>query len=647
MPDILLEPKSQSASIEHPRRLAVGAELASPAGVDFRVWAPCRAKAWVVLERGTQQSVVELSRSRDGYFSGIAIGALVGTRYRFKLDDEALLYPDPASRFQPDGPHGPSEVIDASRFAWTDQAWRGVPAARRVLYEMHVGTFTREGTWAAAAREIPELADLGITVIQIMPVADFPGRFGWGYDGVNLFAPSRLYGTPDDFRDFVDHAHAAGVGVILDVVYNHFGPDGCYLRAFSDDYFTERYDNDWGDSINFDGENAGPVRDYFITNARYWVDEFHLDGLRLDATQQLYDASPEHIVAAVTRQVRQSSGRRESFVLCENEPQDVRLVAAPAQGGYGADALLNDDFHHAAIVALTGRPEAYYTDYAGTPQEFISAVKWGFLYQGQRYKWQAKGRGTPTFGLPATAFVHFLENHDQIANSAFGDRLHEHTSPGRYRALTALLLLAPQTPLLFQGQEFAASAPFLYFADHAGELATAVRKGRGDFLMQFPSIAQPEVQAALADPSALRTFERCKLDLSERERHVAAYRLHRDLLHLRRTDPVFGSAGGRTVDGAVLGAEAFVLRFFGEKHADRLLIVNLGDVLELDIAPEPLLGPHGGKPWCSVWSSDAAHYGGHGARPVESSGAWRIPARSATVLAPERVLSLRPRSPGP
>jgi maltooligosyltrehalose trehalohydrolase len=465
-----------------------------------------------------------------------------------------------------------------------------------------------------------------------MPIADFPGRFGWGYDGVNLFAPTRLYGTPDDFRGFVDHAHAAGLAVILDVVYNHLGPDGCYLRAFSEDYFTDRYENDWGDPMNFDGDNAEAVREYFIANTRYWIEEFHLDGLRLDATQQVYDASPEHIIAAVTLRARQSSAKRGIYILCENEPQDVKLVHPRQDGGYGADALLNDDFHHSAAVALTGRNEAYYTDYAGTPQEFISAVKWGYLYQGQHYTWQKQARGTPAFGLGATAFVHFLENHDQVANSASGDRMHKLSSPGRYRAMTALLLLGPQTPLLFQGQEFAASTPFLYFADHAGKLAAAVREGRTEFLMQFPSIARPEIRALLADPSALGTFESCKLDFAERETHGAAYRLHRDLLHLRRDDAVFSGADRRAVDGAVLGAEAFVLRFFSAEKEDRLLIVNLGADLTLGIAPEPLLAPHAGCGWRTIWSSDALRYGGEGLRRIETDDIWRIPAQAAVVL---------------
>jgi len=285
---------------------------------------------------------------------------------------------------------------------------------------------------------------------------------------------------------------------------------------------------------------------------------------------------------------------------------------------------------------LTGAREAYYTDYAGKPQELISAVKWGYLYQGQYYKWQKKARGTPAFGLGPAAFVHFLENHDQIANSARGERVHAMSAPGRYRAMTAVLLLAPQAPLLFQGQEFSASAPFLYFADHAGDLAAGVREGRAEFLRQFPSIAKPEVQAMLAEPSAWDTFARCKLDWSERERHASAYEFHCDLLHLRRTDPAFSGAGRRTIDGAVLGEQAFVLRFFSEDAGDRLLVVNLGPALTLDIAPEPLLAPQGDNPWRTACSSDAVRYGGRGDTPMEWSSAWRIPAQCAVMLAPER-----------
>src|SRR5581483_1649846 len=268
-------------------------------------------------------------------------------------------FPDPASRFQPEGPHGPSQVVSSDKFQWTDQGWPGVQLNGQVIYEMHVGTFTDEGTWRSAAERLPELADTGVTVIEMMPVADFPGNFGWGYDGVNLFAPTRLYGSPDDLRDFINQAHAHGIGVILDVVYNHLGPDGCYLSEFSKSYFTDRYENEWGQAINFDGADAGPVREFFATNAAYWIREFHFDGLRLDATQQMFDSSPRHILVEITEAVRNAGGRRSTIMVAENERQHTILARPIEQGGYGIDALWNDDFHHSAVVALTGKREAY------------------------------------------------------------------------------------------------------------------------------------------------------------------------------------------------------------------------------------------------------------------------------------------------
>lgn len=610
------------------RRLPVGAEV-QPAGVHFRVWAPRHQRVEVALEGASHP----LAPENCGYFSGVVPTARAGTAYRYRLDGTEA-YPDPVSRFQPDGPHGPSQVVDPGAFPWTDRDWRGVRLEGQVLYEMHIGTFTREGTWAAAARELPKLAATGITVLEVMPVAEFPGRFGWGYDGVDLFAPTRLYGNPDDFRRFVDHAHATGLAVILDVVYNHLGPDGCYLTKFSDDYFSDRYENDWGDPINFDGENSTPVRELFIANAGYWIDEFHIDGLRLDATQQIFDASAVNVMAEITRRVREAARGRATLVIAENEPQEVKLVRPLGQGGYGMDALWNDDFHHSATVALTGRSEAYYTDYLGSPQEFVSAVKWGYLYQGQRYSWQRQRRGTPGFGLPPAAFVNYFQNHDQVANSAFGLRMHQLTSPGRYRAMTGLMLLAPGTPMLFQGQEFAASTPFLYFADHKPELAAAVRKGRAEFMRQFPSVATPEMQHRLADPGDPETFERSKLDPAERERHAGMYALHCDLLKLRRDDPVFSSQRPDAVDGAVLGAEAFVLRYFGENGQDRLLVVNLGRDLHLEPAPEPLLAPPEGKRWVTLWSSEHPRYGGAGTPPLETDEGWRIPGHCAVALIP-------------
>lgn len=613
------------------RRLAIGAELLDD-GVHFRVWAPECGRIECVLEAGPGAgNSIALKGDADGYFAGLAAAAAAGTRYWFRLDGEGP-FPDPASRSQPDGPHGPSQVIDPCSFRWSDRGWHGCGLEGQVIYEMHVGTFTPEGTWEAAARQLPGLRDLGITVLEVMPVAEFPGRFGWGYDGVDLFAPTRLYGMPDDFRRFVDRAHAIGLGVILDVVYNHFGPDGNYLLKFSKDYVTDRYDNEWGDAINFDGPNAEPVREFFITNAAYWIDEFHLDGLRLDATQQIFDTSPAHVLAEITQAVRQAAAGRKTLIVAENERQDVKLIRPLAQGGYGMDGLWNDDLHHAAMVALTGHGEAYYSDYRGTPQELISAVKYGYLYQGQRSQWQKNPRGTPALDVSPAAFVTFIQNHDQVANSANGTRCSKLANSDRVRAITALLLLAPGTPMLFQGQEFAASSPFLYFADHKPDLAKLVHEGRRKFLSQFPALALPEMQALIADPADPETFLRCKLDFSERDQHADVYAMHRDLLHLRRTDPVFRAQRPRSVDGAVLGPDAFVLRFFGGADGDRLLVVNAGGDLLFNPAPEPLLAPPEEKEWEVIWSSNIPRYGGCGMPGVVTDGNWRIAGESAVVL---------------
>jgi maltooligosyltrehalose trehalohydrolase len=575
---------------------------------------------------------VELEREAAGYFAGCG-AARAGARYRYRLDGEGA-YPDPASRYQPEGPHGPSQVVDPRGFPWTDTAWEGAGLRGQVIYEMHIGAFTREGSFEAARSHLPALAETGITVLEIMPVAEFPGRFGWGYDGVDIFAPTRLYGEPDDFRRFVNEAHGLGLAVILDVVYNHFGPDGNYLRNFSPDYFTAVYKNEWGEAINFDGRASGPVREFILTNAAYWIEEFHLDGLRLDATQQMFDASPEHIITALGKRVREAGRGRETLVVAENEPQHTCIVRPPAEGGYGLDALWNDDFHHSARVALTGRNEAYYSDYHGAPQEFVSVVKHGYLYQGQRYKWQNKRRGTPSFGIEPARFVNYLENHDQLANTGSGERLHKLAAPGCWRALTALTLLAPGTPMLFMGQDFAASAPFLYFADHRPELARKVRDGRTEFLAQFRSLSRPETAACIADPGDPRTFEACKLDHAERERHGEAWTLHKDLLRLRREDAVFSAQRPGGVDGAVLSAGAFVLRFFGGAAGDRLLVVNLGRDLHLDPAPEPLLAPPEGARWDILWSSEDPRYGGCGTFPLDTSENWRIPGWAAVALAP-------------
>jgi maltooligosyltrehalose trehalohydrolase len=358
------------------RRLPIGAELTPDGSTHFRVWAPRRRTVAVRLE--PDGSSHALRREESGYHSGLVADAQPGTRYRLQLDGGAA-YPDPASRFQPDGPHGPSVVVDPGGFAWTDRAWRGVAPEDRVIYELHVGTFTTDGTWEAAMSELAVLAELGVTMIELMPVAEFAGRFGWGYDGVDLFAPTHLYGMPDDFRCFVDLAHALGLGVILDVVYNHLGPDGNYLRQYAEQYFSTRYTTDWGEALNFDDRCAEPVRELCLANVRHWIGEYHLDGLRIDATQNMYDKSARHIICDIAECARATAPGRATFIVAENEPQETRLLRATRDDGFGLDALWNDDWHHSAAVALTGRDEAYYSDYRGTASELIAAAKYGFL----------------------------------------------------------------------------------------------------------------------------------------------------------------------------------------------------------------------------------------------------------------------------
>ncbi|MGE5399524.1 MAG: malto-oligosyltrehalose trehalohydrolase [Ignavibacteriales bacterium] len=630
--------------ILHSRRFPIGAEIIEGGGVNFRLWAPLCRRVEIVLEEGNEnvhkskRTGYELTPERNDYFSATVKEAHEGSLYYFRLDGSDHLYPDPASRFQPEGPHGPSQVVNPRKFEWTDGDWMGIPPQGQVIYEMHVGTFTQEGTYESAIREFGELSEMGVTILEVMPLADFTGSFGWGYDGVDLFAPTRLYGKPDDLRNFINQAHKAGMGVILDVVYNHLGPDGNYLKAFSKDYFTDKYENEWGEAINFDGKNSAPVREFFISNARYWIEEFHFDGLRMDATQQIFDESPVHVLAEISKTVRQSAGTKNTFIVAENEPQHVILVKPADSGGYGMDCLWNDDLHHSAMVALTGHSEAYYTDYSGKPQELISAFKWGYLYQGQYYKWQKKRRGSPSLGLRPENFCTFIQNHDQVANSGRGQRVHELTSPGRYKAMTALFLLAPGTPMLFQGQEFAATSPFFYFADHNKELAKMVARGRSEFLSQFPSLATPEMQSCLPDPGNKRTFERSKLDFSDRKKNRAIYKMHHDLLRLRREDPVLSKQRPGGIDGAVLGEEAFLLRFFTQDGQDRLLLVNFGRDLLLDIMPEPLLAPPLGKQWKIAWASEDPDYGGCGSPAIDTGASWRIQGQAAALLIPEETL---------
>ncbi|MBA3237678.1 MAG: malto-oligosyltrehalose trehalohydrolase [Parachlamydiaceae bacterium] len=610
------------------RRYPIGAEYYAN-GVHFRVWAPDHKKVKIVLEKkeGKFESL-PLKSERGGYFSVFVPKMLPGDLYSYCLGDSEKGLPDPASRFQPYGVEGPSSIIDP-HFEWTDRSWPGVSLEGQILYEMHIGTFTKEGTFKAAISQLSSLATLGITTIELMPICEFPGHFGWGYDGVNLFAPFHNYGTPDDLKSLINECHNLKIGIILDVVYNHFGPEGNTITQFTNKYLNPEEINEWGDAINFDHPSS---REFFLTNAKYWIEEFHFDGLRVDATPWFYCKSKEHILAALTRAARSASADKNIIVIGEDETQDVTLLKKYEEDGYQFDGVWNDDFHHSACVRLKGKREAYYTDYLGSPQEFISALKYGYLYQGQYYTWQKKGRGSPTLNQPSSSFIIFIENHDQVANSGNGKRMHQVSDPGNYKAISTLLLLGPNTPLLFQGQEFGSSAPFFYFADHKEDLNLLIKKGRTQFLAQFSRLrTKNPISDQFPDPSDLMSFSVCKLDFTEREKNKELYRLYCDLIALRQKDPVFKQLRNIVMDGAVLGTDAFLIRFFGKENGDRLLLINFGIDLDLKPGPEPLLFAGENVDWEIILSTESIEYGGEGT-PSLLTPTWRLPAHSTVVL---------------
>ena len=534
---------------ENPWRPSLGA-CVGPDGVFFRVWAPRAQSLEVELVRGGRPLTTRLLvRGHDGYFEALVPQAAAGDEYRYRVDGKGP-FPDPASRFQPAGVHGPSLVVDPGAFAWTDGDWKGLPPGERAFYELHLGTFTPEGTFDGAAAKLDALAELGVTALELMPVADFPGRRNWGYDGVALFAPARCYGSPDRFRAFVDAAHRRGLAVFLDVVYNHLGPDGNYTGVFSDGYLTPAHRSSWGEGVNLDGEGSRQVRDFFIENARHWIHEYRLDGLRLDATHALVDESPRHFLAELDESVRASlpPGRRVALI-AEDDRNLARIVKPAAEGGYGLDAVWADDFHHQLRRLLAGDHEGYYEDYEDNVEDLARILRQGWLFTGQYAKHFKAPRGTPAEGLEPERFVFCLQNHDQVGNRALGERLNAQIDPAAFRAATVLLLTAPQTPLLFMGQEWGAATPFLYFTDHEPALGAKVTEGRRREFEAFSSFTAPESRARIPDPQALETFERSRLIWEERVSAAAQglLRLHQALLRLRRAEFSRDGAGGASV----------------------------------------------------------------------------------------------------
>lgn len=509
----------------------------------FRVWAPATASVELVIEghAGTWRDgpgrVHTATPGLDGVHTVVLPDAPAGTLYRYRLDGRGP-FPDPASRSQPFGVHGPSAVVDPHAFVWTDAAWTGLPLARTVFYELHIGTFTPEGTFAGAMARLPHLIDLGITAVLVMPVADFPGRWNWGYDGVAPFAPARCYGTPDDFRRLVDRAHALGLAVHLDVVYNHLGPDGAWQSTFSPFFYSTTHHNPWGAGLNMDGPNSEVVRAYFIDNALHWVHEYHIYGLRLDATHAITDGSPTHVLAELADAVHAAGDAigRTVLVIAEDARNEARLIRPRADGGLGLDGVWADDFHHHMRRATAGDTDGYFADFDGTADAIAATARQGWYYTGQLSQYHDHRRGTDPSGIRLEQCVICLQNHDQVGNRAMGDRLHHTISAPAWRAASTLLLVLPETPLLFMGQEWAASSPFLYFTDHEPELGRQVTEGRRHEFARFNAFADPVVRAHIPDPQAPSTFERSRLDWSERatDPHASMLRLYRRLLELRR-----------------------------------------------------------------------------------------------------------------
>ena len=539
-----MPPSSSSSAAFH--RMPFGAEVLPDGSVRFRLWAPSHASVGLVLDGA--EAPLAMHAALEGWHELVTDRAGAGARYRFMLPD-ATCVPDPASRHQPEDVHGPSEVIDPSAYAWREGGWRGRPWEEAVLYELHVGAFTPAGTFGAAIDKLDHLVALGVTAIEIMPVSDFPGRWNWGYDGVLPFAPDGAYGRPEDLKALVDAAHARGLMVLLDVVYNHFGPEGAYLHAIAPQAFTDRHKTPWGAAINTDGAESGPVREFFIHNALYWIEEYHLDGLRLDAVHAILDDGPKHLLDELAERVRRAAPQRHVHLVLENEGNQASRLARAADGSpRWYTAQWNDDIHHVLHVAASGESAGYYADYHADAQMLGRALAEGFAFQGEFMPYRGDTRGEPSGTLPPTAFVAFMQNHDQVGNRALGERLTAIATPEAVRALAAVYLLLPQIPMLFMGEEWGASQPFPFFCDFGPDLADAVRQGRRDEFARFPEFKNPAMRERIPDPMAPETFASAKLAWDERARepHTGCLDWYRRVLATRHAEIVPRLAGIRS-----------------------------------------------------------------------------------------------------
>jgi malto-oligosyltrehalose trehalohydrolase len=565
-------------AVSRAHAMPFGAELQADGGVRFRLWAPKLER--IELRLHEHGSDLPLQRDPEGWHTLTTRHAAPGTRYRFVLPDGAAV-PDPASRFQPEDVHGPSEVIDPHAYRWRDAQWRGRPWNEAVVYELHMGCFTRAGSFVGAIERLPHLRELGVSAIEIMPLADFPGHRNWGYDGVFPFAPDSSYGDPQQLKAFIDAAHELGLMVLLDVVYNHFGPEGNYLSLYAPQFFSARHHTPWGAAINFDGEHSRTVREFFIHNALYWLTEFHCDGLRLDAAHAILDDGPRHILAELAQRVRASLPGRHVHLLLENEDNQAQLLERDGNGKpLLFSAQWNDDVHHVLHAAASGDHEGYYSDYIGHTDRLGRALAQGFAFQGELMPYRGSARGQPCSHLPPPAFVAFIQNHDQIGNRAFGERISALAPAAAVRAVTAVYLLLPQIPLLFMGEEWHCARPFLFFCDFGAELGAAVAHGRRQEFARFAAFADETTRARIPDPQAPQTFSDSKLDWDRLPQADAAATLiwYRDLLAVRRRHimpllPSFSGAG----EYRAVGASAVLVHWQAGDGSELTLMANLKD----------------------------------------------------------------------
>ena len=583
-----------------------------PNGVEYRAWAPDHEQVAVEIRPGSNgSSPRKLTMKRDsaGRHVGFDPDGQSGDRYQFLLPDGKSLA-DPGSRAQVESVHDFSLVIDPGHYRWSDANWQRPPFRDLVIYELHIGTFTPAGTFRAAIEKLAHLRDLHVNAIEIMPIGDFPGRWNWGYDGVLIYAPSRVYGTPDDLRALVDTAHQHGIAVILDVVYNHLGPDGNYLGCFSKSFFTDKHHTPWGAAFNLDGDDCAPTREFFIRNPIYWMEEFHIDGFRLDATHEIPDNSSRHIFTEITAAIHARGG----YAIAEDCRNEARMITDESAGGYGFDAVWADDFHHVIRVALTGIRESYYEDFAGTLEELIEVLQHGWLYRGRHSRALKAKRGTECRHLRPSRFIFCLSNHDQTGNRAFGERLHQVVSAEVYRALSMLLCLSPYTPMLFMGQEWATTSPFLYFCDHNEQLGPLITEGRRREFSGFSGYKDHESLERIPDPQAEETFQKSKLRWEElaQPRHAETIALYSECLKLRRDIIALRPETRDSWEVARLDCGVGGIRYRAGNE-EYLLIFDPTGHHGGHLASERLAKLSNDRSWKQLLASNEARFGGDGA----------------------------------